>query len=312
MSGTNNMHSFKTFIKQFPPFASFLHHIYLQVSFIYLSLWTWFVTACVRFLQRLVVRGDIDALRVTKKSIELSYYGGIFRWNPLNRNSLLGIGHTGTYERYELKILSLHVRSGMTVVDVGANYGLYSVYCAQLVGSGGHVYSFEPLRQSFHELVKNIGINDVEGQVTVEQMGLSNKSGKVKLFVSPALGTGATSLRRRWTGANYTETATLTTLDHYVTTHKIPRVDVIKCDVEGAEMLVFSGAKEVLGHWHPVLLFEAIENHTKLFNYEVADLLDFIASYGYTLYRIVGERLERATVATQNGNYLALPQQKNI
>lgn len=304
------MHLFKALIKQFPPLASFLHHIYLQISFIYFSIWTRFVTACVRFLQRLVVRGDIDALRVTKKSIELSYYGGTFYWNPLDRNSLLGIGHTGTYEPHELKILSRHVRPGMTVIDVGANYGLHSVYCAQLVGPRGHVYSFEPLRQSFHELVKNISVNNVEERITAVQMGLSNKSGKVKLFVSPALGSGATSLRQRWMGANYTETATLTTLDHYVTIHNIPRVDVIKCDVEGAEMLVFSGAKEVLDHWHPVLLFEAIENHTKLFNYEVAGLLDFIASYAYTLYRIVDGTLERAGGAAQNGNYLALPQRK--
>ena len=141
-------------------------------------------------------------------------------------------------------------------------------------------------------------------------MGLSNKSGKVKVFVSPALGSGATSLRQRWTGANYTETATLTTLDRYVLTRKIPRVDVIKCDVEGAEMLVFNGAKEVLERWHPVLLFEAIENHTKLFNYKVPDLLDLIASYGYTLYRIVDGTLERAPGVAQNGNYLALPQRK--
>ena len=69
-------------------------------------------------------------------------------------------------------------------------------------------------------------------------------------------------------------------------------------------------AKEVLGHWHPVLLFEAIENHTKLFNYEVPDLLDLIASYAYTLYRIVDGTLERATGTAQNGNYLALPQRK--
>lgn len=304
------MHSFKALIKQFPPLAEFLYHIYLQVFFVYLSAWTWSVATCVRVLQRLVVRGDIDALHVTNKSIELSYYGGTFRWNPLDRNSLLGIGHTGMYEPHELKILSRHVRPGMTVIDVGANYGLHSVYCAQRVGSGGHVYSFEPLRQSFQELVKNVSVNNVEERVTAVQMGLSDKPGKVKLFVSPALGSGATSLRQRWTGTNYTQTATLTTLDRYVEIQKISRVDVIKCDVEGAEMLVFSGAKEVLGRWHPVLLFEAIDNHTKLFNYEVPDLLDFIASYAYTLYRIVNGTLERATGTAQNGNYLALPQRK--
>lgn len=304
------MHSLKTFIKQFPPLASFLYHIYLQVFFVYLSVWTWCVATCVRILQRMVVRGDIDVLHVTKKSIELSYYGGIFRWNPFDRNSLLGIGHTGTYEPHELKILSRHVRPGMTVVDVGANYGLHSVYCAQLVGPRGHVYSFEPFRRSFNELVKNIRINAIEDRITAEQMGLSNTQGKVKLFVSPALGGGATSMRERWAGTNYTETATLTTLDHYVSIHKIPCVDVIKCDVEGAEMLVFSGAKEVLRRWHPVVLFEAIDNHTKLFNYEVSGLLDFFASYAYTLYRIVDGRLERAIGAAKNGNYLAQPQRK--
>lgn len=304
------MHSFKTFVKQFPQLASFLHHIYLQISFIYFSIWTWFVTACVRFLQRLVVLGDIDALRVTKKSIELTYYGGTFQWNPLDRNSLLGIGHTGTYESHELKILSRHIKPRMTVVDVGANYGLYSVYCAQLVGPLGHVYSFEPLRKSFNELIKNIRINAVEDRITAEQIGLSNTQGKVKLFVSSALGSGATSMRERWAGASFTETAILTTLDRYVSTYKIPRIDVIKCDVEGAELLVFSGAREVLGRWHPVLLFEAIENHTKLFTYEVSDLLDFIASYAYTLYRIVDGRLEQVIGAAQNGNYLALPQRK--
>lgn len=304
------MQSLKTFVKRFPPLAGFLHHIYLQGLFAYLTVWTWCVTTCVRMLQWLVVRGDITMLRVTQKSIELSYYGGLFRWNPLDRNSLLGIGHTGTYEPHELKILSRHVRPGMTVIDVGANYGLHSIYCAQRVGSGGHVYSFEPLRKSFNELVKNIRINAVEDRITAEQMGLSNTPGKVKLFVSPDLGSGATSMRERWAGANYTETATLTTLDHYVSAHRVSAVDVIKCDVEGAEMLVFTGAKGVLERWHPVLLFEAIDNHTKLFHYEVGDLLALIVSHGYTLYRVVDGSLERAQGVALNGNYLALPQQK--
>ena len=121
------------------------------------------------------------------------------------------------------------------------------------------------------------------------------------------MGSGATSLRQRWVGNNFTEMVSLITLDKYVTTHEIARVDLIKCDVEGAEKLVFFGAKKVLQRWHPILFFEAIENHTRLFHYDVADLLKFIQSYDYTLYYILNGTLKSIKEVAQNGNYLALP-----
>ena len=78
-----------------------------------------------------------------------------------------------------------YVSKDMTVIDIGAHVGLYTLLAARSVGDGGKVYSFEPTLRTFNLLKQNIGINFFvrSNKIICEQMAITNKKGKVKFFM---------------------------------------------------------------------------------------------------------------------------------
>jgi hypothetical protein len=73
----------------------------------------------------------------------------------------------------------------------------------------------------------------------------------------------------------------MTTLDTFVVEQSLERIDFIKCDVEGAELLVFRGAEKTLTRFHPPILLEIEARHTERFGYRPDDLDEFLRSFGY-------------------------------
>jgi hypothetical protein len=73
----------------------------------------------------------------------------------------------------------------------------------------------------------------------------------------------------------------MTTLDSSFSERPLDRVDFIKCDVEGAELLVFKGGQDLLRAFHPPLLLEIEAKHTKRFAYTPVDLDAFLRTFGY-------------------------------
>lgn len=293
-------------IKSHNTFASILFRIYLQGLFIYRSIKSIGISFFIDALSRIVLHGDINELIINRSGAKLGYYGHSFYWNYRDRNSLLGIEFTGSYEKEELRTMLNLIKTGMTVFDIGANYGLHTVLFASNVGKNGHVYSFEPLRSVHKELKDNVILNGYEKQVTVENIALSNKKGKAIIYIPKALGTGASSLRIRWSGENIKQTCMQTTLDDYVSANNIKRVDFIKCDVEGSEFFVFKGAKETIKRFRPPIFFEAIDNHTKLFGYTIQEEIEYLRPFSYNFFLLDGSVLKK-TKMFMNGYYFALP-----
>jgi FkbM family methyltransferase len=133
------------------------------------------------------------------------------------------------------------IRPGMTVVDIGANIGVYARFFARCVGPTGRVIAFEPEMQNvrlLRETVRNLP------QVTVVHAAVSDRTGTLALFVADDLNVDHHSYDTGDGRASVIIDAV--SLDDYF--RDGGRVDVVKIDVQGAEMAVLYGAKQLLAN----------------------------------------------------------------
>jgi FkbM family methyltransferase len=159
----------------------------------------------------------------------------------------------GTWEPAVAKVVSEIVGKGMTVIDIGAHHGYYSLYFAKCVGPTGRVFSFEPVPENFALLRKNILLNDISWVEAFPDAVFSCT--KDLSFAAPdqSANSGEGSLVDGYKGRQISVHAV--TLDSFCTSaHSLP--DLIKMDVEGAELHVLLGAKETLKQCSPKLLIE--------------------------------------------------------
>jgi FkbM family methyltransferase len=163
----------------------------------------------------------------------------------------------GRYERNELDFVRRTIKPGQTVLDVGANIGVFTITMASLVGPTGRVYAFEPLETEAALLARSIVENNFTDRVELVPAALSDKEGSAQLI--RALKTnnkGGAYLKDKQELVPAGHLATdvkLITLDTYPV--KRP-VSFIKIDIEGAEPLAFRGARKLLQEDRPVILSE--------------------------------------------------------
>ena len=149
----------------------------------------------------------------------------------------------GSYERYVTILFKELLSEGMNMVDIGANIGYYTLLAAKLVGERGKVFAFEPEPENYALLLRNIEVNGYKNCVPVRQ-AVSNKAGKVKLFLSKA-DPGMHSLYRAEENATEAITVDTISLDDFFKDKECP-IDIIKVDVEGAEMAVLQGMATII------------------------------------------------------------------
>ena len=184
------------------------------------------------------------------------------------------------------------LKPGMTFVDVGAHIGEYTLLAAKLVGTSGKVHAFEPQTSLFPLLNKNIEINEIE-HVNLNQSALSDRVGEIEfeIFDEPSV----SSIRKPKTTTENGKDSKIvsvptTSLDCYCDSLG-QKVNLIKVDVEGAEKLVFEGAKSLMElppSEAPTWIFEYAPTAYSMFNYRTQDLLDLLKQYGYQVYQYLG------------------------
>jgi FkbM family methyltransferase len=135
------------------------------------------------------------------------------------------------------------VRPGAVVLDVGANVGAYTLMFAEWVGFGGRVYAFEPAPDARTGLLTHLRLNHVEDRVEVSGAAMSSSVGQVPFGLHPF--GGASSLQVDSADAVRVIDVPAETLDHFCAARRL-RPDVIKIDVEGAELDVLRGGRETL------------------------------------------------------------------
>lgn len=151
------------------------------------------------------------------------------------------------------------VRSGDTVLDIGANIGMVTLGLSKLVGKNGKVYAFEPnpaLQQNLEDTFKRNQVSNVR----LHPVALGSKQGQLKLRI-PVGNAGAASLIRCRNLSNFDVfEVPVRTLSEIVTEERIKSIRLIKIDVEGFEAEVFRGGHDVLRRIRPeAILFEMNE-----------------------------------------------------
>jgi FkbM family methyltransferase len=197
---------------------------------------------------------------------------------------------TGRYEPQETALLQQILRPGMTFVDVGANWGYFTLCAAHLVGPTGRVVSIEVDPRACRTLKANIERNKLES-VTALEMAASDASGVLRLheYEGRANESGNFGL----TGAEATGTprrqfdVAASRLDDVLDRAGIEQVDLLKMDIEGAEARALSGLRRALAdrrikhlvlEVHPQYLRDQCTSAEQV----VADL----RSYGYRAWKI--------------------------
>jgi len=212
------------------------------------------------------------------------------------------------YELKERLMLFSLAKDGDTFFDIGANEGLYSIPFARRF-SGSRVYAFEPIPQIRERLNENIRMDGKLKNIFVFPCGLSDKQGLVDFYFSPS-DPGATSmapLEERF-GATVRIRTSVTTIDELSDLHPVP--NIIKCDVEGAELLVLKGGAETIAKHHPIIQCEMLRKWAKRFDYHPNDIIAFLKQFGYQCFSLRDSKLERfetMTEETTETNFYFLP-----
>ncbi len=169
-----------------------------------------------------------------------------------------------------LEIINKYLPDEAVILDIGANIGSHSVYWA-LERNAKKVYSFEPLEYTYEILKQNIQLNSLEERVKIFNFGLYNADTKASVNSYNQANIGNTSFSPNNTG--HFELKTLDSL-------KIPeKIDLMKIDVEGAEVEVLLGAENTIKANKPVIVIESfnrkseIDEVFKTFGYKQVDTI---------------------------------------
>jgi FkbM family methyltransferase len=196
---------------------------------------------------------ELAANRVRNQDGEIRQ--GVGRGLRFNAGSSIVGYMLGTAEPDMQAALKALIRPGMTVYDIGANVGFISIIAAHLVGPKGRVVAFEPLPSNARQIKYNASLNNFS-HVAVREEALGNQEGQACFQVTDFATTG-----RLENGVVNKEkrgelVVTVRRLDTVITEAGITPPDLIKMDVEGAEVDVLAGASRTLATARPVMLIE--------------------------------------------------------
>lgn len=197
-------------------------------------------------------------------------------------------------ETSDLEVLTMLVRSGDIIFDIGANTGLYSIV-SHIASKEISIYAFEPNPINLKRLAKNIELNSISNISTLP-FAVGNSNEEISFTVrednslsdtSSAIESFSKSTYRgelKWKNIKVAQVR----IDDFVESHKITKIDMMKIDVEGYEIEVLKGAMQSILRWKPVILIESFLNDDKR-----AFLEEFVRNAGYTIYLILQEGVVR-------------------
>ena len=222
----------------------------------------------------------------------------------INTKDLIGwkIFFTGEYERGTNRVLEQYVKEGDVVIEAGANMGSETLLLSRLTGKG-KVYGFEPNPYRFDRLKTNVSINELTN-VEVFEMAIGEKNGDISFHIYPKNFCNA-GMSSKYMDTPLTRKITVPqqTLDSFVESHNINKVDFLKMDIQGAEMDLLAGAATMIAKYKPIIFLEALQ----IYN-DIQAMYAELAKYGYTVHNISDEGTRPMNTATEvkEGNWLAM------
>ena len=245
----------------------------------------WLVALTVALLAVPIVR-DWEA---NKRKLQYRWSGTVrtdgltFHLNPEDRVMTPAMVRLGLWEPRETALVRSQLGPGDTFIDVGANFGYYTVIASKLVGETGRVIAFEPDPVSFRLLGRNVEANGCTNVVLV-QKALSNQPGTIKLYLHET-NKGAHTIYKIGKSDRFVKVEAVR-LDDYLKSFE-GDVNLIKIDTEGAEGAILEGARETLRrHDRLKLVMEFSPKHLATFGCDAGELLQGVQSLGFEIYDV--------------------------
>jgi FkbM family methyltransferase len=196
--------------------------------------------------------------------------GGDALWVDLRSSIGRGVFATGAFDEAVYRAAAAPLSKGDVVIDVGANIGYYALRFARAVGPDGRVHAFEVDERALRCLRRTLRHNAV-AQLHLHELAVASSPGV--LYLSETRESGHTRAYAQGPG----RAVPCVCLDDHLAACNVDRVDLIKIDVEGAELQVLQGAQVTLRNMRPRLVVEVVGDALAMFGdspHELANLLD--------------------------------------
>lgn len=242
-------------------------------------------------LQSITIEGD-NAYITTDKGIKLF----IDFSQSVSRAEFIMTGS----EVEDWNIMMKLIPNNAVIFDIGANVGWVTLNIRH-AHPKSKIYSFEPVETTYEWLKKNLSLNGCLEEINTFNMGFYDETKESSIFVTPE--NEAASLVENKDPFYQTEgyvgqetinsgaqemPCQLMKLDDFVHEQKLQKLDFIKCDVEGAEKMVFFGAKETLVKYKPAIYTEMLRKHAQRFSYHPNDIILFLQQLNYKCFISMG------------------------
>jgi FkbM family methyltransferase len=193
-------------------------------------------------------------------------------------------------EKFELEIFQRYLKEAITVFDLGANIGFYSLLARSIIGATGQVVCFEPFPQNVEMIKKSIEANSYSN-VDLIEAAAGDKNGSAFLHLSPDYNSEHSMLNLEF---NYVKNQTqkkikvkTITLNSYCQKKQDFHVDLIKMDIEGYEIKALKGMSKIINsNENLVLMTEFWPNGFIKNNSSPDEFLETLERFGFKIFHI--------------------------
>lgn len=233
----------------------------------------------------LIIKTDIQKIEITSSNVKMtSKKFGVNMILPKHdhRSAPLECINFNSCEENELEVIMQMLPKRGNFIDIGANIGWHSLIIAKKFKKI-KVYAFEPIKKTYNYLIQNIKLNSIKN-INPYNFGFFNESKKISFYTykEGSVNSSIQNLSQR--SSVILQRAHVKIFDNFIYKNKI-KVDFIKCDVEGAELFVFLGARKVLLNDKPIVFCEMLRKWCKKFKYHPNEIILLFKEYGYECFK---------------------------
>ena len=167
----------------------------------------------------------------------------------------------GVYEEAELKVLANHLKANSVFIDIGANFGLYSLTASQYISEEGSIICFEPFPENYKSLCTNLSLNNLS-RVSAENTAIGSETGTLKLYYNSKENNLGMVSSKNTQDSDFV-TVNKICIDDYLKSKSLDKITFIKIDVEGFEHEVLQGMKKTLQQYSPIILIEVLNSKSE-------------------------------------------------
>ncbi|WP_299290908.1 FkbM family methyltransferase [Nitrosopumilus sp.] len=216
------------------------------------------------------------------------------------------------YERNDTQMLYNLLKNNSTMFDVGANIGWFSIGIAKNK-KNVKIFSFEPIPKVFENLKINIKLNKTSN-IKIFNFGFYNEKKDLTFYYYPAASGYSSNTAFPGKKGFQKIKCKLIKFDDFVHKNQISKIDLIKCDVEGAELFVYEGALNSIRRFKPIVLSEISRINQKKFSYHPNQIIHFFEELGYMCFVANKKglrKIRQITEKTQETNVFFLHPKKH-